>query len=191
MLTLWMVVIVLGVLELFETVLLAFLLRALGKLKRQGGFGSNQLLSPQEWGLAVGELAPPFAVSDHHENIVHLDDFHGKKRIVAFISPGCSACSGTIEALNAFVRNERAFAIFVLGGSDCEQNRAYASKQQAAMPILTDHAEEGKNAYHVQGVPFLFVLDEEGIIRAKGLVTNLERLQQVLMNAFAQEQVVH
>lgn len=190
MLTLWIVVIVLGVLELFETVLLVLLLRVLGQMKQQGGFASNQLPPPQEWGLAVGEQAPSFVVSDDKGNSIHLDDFHGEKRIVAFVSPGCSACSGTIEALNIFVRDEQTFAVFVLGGSDREQNRAYAAKQQTLMPILTDHAEVGKIAYRVQGVPFLFILDEEGIIRAKGLVTNRERLQQVLVNAFAQEQVV-
>ncbi len=183
-------IIVLWVLVLIETVLLVLLLRALGKIKQQKGFASNQLPSPQEWGLAVGEQAPPFTVSDHDGNSIQLDDFHGKKRIVAFVSPGCSACSGTIEALNTSVRDEQTFAVFVLGGSDREQNRAYAAKQQALMPILTDYAEVEKNAYRVQGVPFLFILDEEGNIRAKGLVTNRERLQQVLINAFSQEQVV-
>lgn len=190
MLTLWIVVIVLGVLELFETVLLVLLLRALGKLKQQKDFASNQLPSPQEWGLAVGEQAPLFVAADDKGNNVRLDDCYGKKRIVAFVSPGCSACSGTIEALNIYVRDEQPFALFVLGSSDHEQNRVYAARQQALMPILTDHTEVGKNAYRVQGVPFLFILDEEGIIRAKGLVTNHERLQQVLANAFAQEQVV-
>ncbi|HVB23008.1 MAG TPA: hypothetical protein VNG51_13785 [Ktedonobacteraceae bacterium] len=72
MLTLWIVVIVLGVLELFETVLLVLLLRVLGQMKQQGSFASNQLPPPQEGGLAVGKQAPSFTVSDDKGNSIHL-----------------------------------------------------------------------------------------------------------------------
>lgn len=56
MLTLWIVVIVLGVLQLFEIGLLMLLLRGLGELRQR-----RECSTSETWGIAVGEPAPSLA----------------------------------------------------------------------------------------------------------------------------------
>ncbi len=183
-------IIALWVLVLVETGLLLLLLRALGELKQQGKLLATQTPSFEMGGLDVGEQAPSFVAIDDDGTPVNLEDFSGRRRVLAFVSPGCPACGGAIEALNAVVREERDLVVLVLGGPDRERNRAYAAEHKAQMPIHTPTADV-KQAYRVQGVPFVFILDEAGLIRAKGPVNATEHVQNLLRTAFVQPSVVH
>jgi len=140
MLTLWIVVIVLGVLELFETALLVLLLRALGQIKQQGGLAGSQRQSSGINGLAVGEKAPSFVAVDQHDQTLRMDDFKGRKRILAFITPGCTPCAETIEVLNAFSQDAHDVAVLIVGDTDHQQNMMYAVEHHAQMPVLTPDA---------------------------------------------------
>jgi hypothetical protein len=42
------------------------------------------------------------------------------------------------------------------------------------------HDRELEQAYDVPGTPFLLVIDERGIIRAKGTVNNLEQVEGLI-----------
>lgn len=182
----WVIsIIALWMLVLFETVLLLLLLRALGQMKQQGTLTQKQTPSSEEWGLAVGEKAPPFVATDYEEKPVRLDDFQGQRRILAFLLPGCSSCDGTMKALDTFVRNEDAAIMLVIGGPDRDLNHAYATEHGTQIIVLTPTPAFNGELYCLQGVPFVFVLDEAGIIRAKGVVTNSEQLDQLLARAFA------
>ncbi len=122
----WIISIVaLWVLVLFETVLLLRLLRALGHMKQQGAF-TPPMNSSEEWGLAVGEQAPSFVATDYEDRPVQLADFHGQRRILAFTLPGCASCESTMKALDAFVQQEEAAVVLVIGGPDRDRNQAYA-----------------------------------------------------------------
>ena len=180
-----MSIIALWVLVLFETSLLLLLLRALGDLRQRGGTSSKvETFTPGEWGLPVGEKAPSFVVKDETGKTVRLEDFRGKRRILTFISPECHACSTTIEALNAFQREKRAITLLVIGELDKESNLAYARKNNAQMPILTPQYDLAMEVYRCRAIPFTFILDEEGIIRAKDLTTDGEALEMLLEKAF-------
>jgi len=179
--TLWIVsTVALWILVLFETGLLLFLLRALGELRQQGVFPGNQGQSSEEWGLEVGEQAPSFVATDYEGKPVQLDDFRGKRRVLAFISPGCSACSGTLDALNALSQEDEHLAILVLGDPDRHANQAYAAKHNAQIAILAPGPGFDKEVYRIMAIPFLFLLDEMGVIRAKRIVNNREDLQTLL-----------
>ena len=73
--------------------------------------------------------------------------------------------------------------MLVIGGVAKAANDAYALEQSAMMPILTPDATLAKEIYLVQEVPFVYILDESAIIRAKGVVNGLEHLQQLLVSA--------
>ncbi len=184
MLTLWIVVIVIGALQIFETVLLVFLLRGFGQMKQQGGFAGSQLQSPQEWGLAIGEKAPAFTGTDQDGNTVNVETYRGQRRILAFVAPGCSVCADVIAAMNAVVREKPDMVVLAVGDSDVERNHAYAVEHHASMPILATPSPVDKELYRVQGVPFVFIVDETDTIRAKSIVNDSERLHAVLQSAF-------
>ena len=184
MLVLWIVVIVLCVLVLFETVLLVGALRTLGELKQQGGMAGSQEQSSADWGLATGEKAPSFIAVDQDGHTINLEQFRGQKRIVAFISPGCSVCANVIAALNVVASEQPDMVVLAVGDSDLKRNHEYAIEHEARMPILTPSSSIAKDMYRVQGVPFVFVIDEIGTIRAKGIMNDSERLHALLRLAF-------
>lgn len=181
MLTLWIVVIVLGVLEIFETVLLVMLLRALGEIRQKGSGRSAGTVHHQDvGGLSVGEQAPSFVVMNPEGKPVSLENFEGQRRILAFISPGCPACASAISIFNAILKAERDFTILVIGGPDRELNRSYAAKHRLQVPILTPQSNFDQEEYLVPVIPFVFVLDETGIIRARGPVIDHPHMHNLL-----------
>jgi peroxiredoxin len=145
----------------------------------------NQVQASGEGGLSPGKKAPSFTATDYEGRVVRLDDFQGQRRILAFILPGCSSCTGTMSALNSFVQSEDVTKVFVIGGSDRELNHAYALEHETHLTVLTPTRDFHAGLYQIQGVPFVFVIDEAGIIRAKGVVNEDEQLQRLLAGAFA------
>ncbi|HLG65312.1 MAG TPA: redoxin domain-containing protein [Ktedonosporobacter sp.] len=169
---------------LFETVLLLLLLRALGELRQHmasSGTGQSRFFADR--GLPLESQAPMFVALDHEDRPVRLEDTQGRRRVLAFVSPGCPACETTIDALNDFLREQKSVAVFVIGGTDKKANRAYAAERKAEMPILTPDAKLAREVYLIQGIPFVYILDEKGVIKAKGIVNALEHLHQLLSEA--------
>lgn len=167
-------------LVLFETGLLLLLLRALGKLRQQGLLPSDNQME----GLNVGEQAPLFTALDHEGKSVSLNDFQGQRRILVFIAPGCPACSLAIEMLNNFLASDKDIVVLVLGATDHHLNRSYAVEQGALMNILAPESSKLKDIYRIPIFPFAYLLDEAGVIRARGFFTYREHLQSLLNDAF-------
>jgi methylamine dehydrogenase accessory protein MauD len=142
-------------------------------------------------GLDIGEKAPSFVTVDQDGNTIRLEDFRGRRCLLAFISPNCSACPGTIRVLDRFRSVERDVAVLVIGASDRELNAKFAAEYDTLVPILTPDPGLAMELYHVRAVPFLFALDETGVIRAKGVVNREEHLHTLLTTAYGRQQSYH
>lgn len=178
-------ILALWVLVLFETFLLALLLRALGELRQRGELsssGSTQAFV-EHIGLPISSQAPPFVAKDHNGASVKLEDTNGQWRIIAFISSGCGACAGAIEALNEFLGERQDFAVLIVGDTDLESNKAYAAEHAAIVPILTPEPMLTMEIYLVRRFPFVYIIDEAGVIRAKSTINNREHLRLLLEDA--------
>lgn len=81
--------------------------------------------------------------------------------------------------------------VLVVGGVDRISNRTLATEHNTKMPILTPPLNLARDIYLVRGIPFVYILDEKGIIRAKGVVNVPEHLQQLLMSANAPVPIPH
>lgn len=181
----WMIsIIALWVLVLFETVLLVLLLRALGEMRQQGRLSAGS--SQRQSELNVGEQAPSFTANAYGNESIRLENVRGRKSVLAFVSPGCSACAGAIEALNTLQGEDHNLALLVIGDADEQKNHAFALEHQAQMPILAANASLALDVYRIRGFPFVYLLDEQQIIRAKGTVNNYEHLQALMTVAFGQ-----
>ncbi len=192
MLTLSIVVIILCVLVLFETVLLMFLVRGLGKLKQAGvlSLTKQDSLPFADRGLAVGTQAPDFVAIDRDGRPISLNNSNGSWRILAFVSPGCPACAMTIQTLDETVQERPDIVVLIVGSAARAANTAYAIEQNTSIPILTPDATLAQEVYLVQGIPFIYILDEVGIIRAKGVVNLPEHLQQLLLRTSIPESLL-
>jgi peroxiredoxin len=171
------------VLVIIETVLLLLLLRVLGELRLKGVSPAHQSVQYSDLGgLAVGEQAPSFAARDQTGKEVKLEDVQGYRMLV-FLEPGCSACEGAITALNTLMRERPEFTVFAIGGLEQKLNLAYAVEHNAHMPIFTPDFDVGEKLYRVPMVPFDFILDETGLIRARGGVNHFGHIKELLIDA--------
>jgi methylamine dehydrogenase accessory protein MauD len=180
--------IALWILVIFETGLLLLLLRSLGEL-RQNGLLSSQ--DPQKSNLVVGERAPTFVTTDQNGTSVDSNAFQGKRCILAFVSPGCSACTGTITAIKTVMQDHNDLVVLLIGGPNNHRNKDYLRSQNIQLPILKGASELTTDLYHIHAYPSIFILDEEGLIRAKGVVNRYEDLQDLLSTAFSTIEVAH
>jgi hypothetical protein len=84
----------------------------------------------------------------------------GARRLVVFSSPTCPVCRELAPAIPSAAR-------------------------AAGVEALVVHDPEAERAWDVPGTPFVVVLDELGVVRAKGTVNNLEQLEGILDTARA------
>jgi peroxiredoxin len=131
-------------------------------------------------GIDTGEQAPPFEALDQEKKKIRLDDFWGKRLVLAFIIPGCPACPGTLKALNQVLQDQQNLVGLVVGGPDFEINKNYIKKHHIHFPFLTPYPDLAQKLYQVNTFPTVFIIDESGIIRARGLANRREHLQILL-----------
>lgn len=178
-------IVALWVLVLCETGLLLLLLRALGQLRLQNNATSGMDTSmPKDWGPSIGTQAPSFTAQTLQNRTVSLEDYQGRKRLLLFISPTCSACAQAIESLNVLHQNEPDLDLLVLGSTDYKANQAYAAERQLSVPILTPAQNLTSETYGIKAIPYALMLDEQGTVRAKGMAIEENYLQRLFEEAF-------
>ena len=113
--------------------------------------GPRGALEVDTEGPALGDVVPPSPAQAATGEVV-LVGGPGPNRLVLFSSPTCPLCQEVAPGISA-------------------------AAAAARMASLVLHDPELERAYDVPGTPFLLVLDELGIVRAKGTVNNLEQVE--------------
>jgi hypothetical protein len=108
-------------------------------------------------GPAVGEPVPAVDARGADGALVVIGG-PGVRRLVLFSSPTCIVCREVAPALPA------------------------AARAASLLPQIV-HDPEAERTFEVPGTPFLLVLDELGIARAKGTVNNLEQVEGLIDTA--------
>jgi hypothetical protein len=145
-----------------QWVLLVVLCVVVVALARQVGtlhlrLGPRGALEIDTEGPALGEPVPPIEARGADGVSVVLGG-PGVRRLVLFSSPTCIVCREVAPALPA------------------------AARAAALLPLIV-HDPDVERAFEVPGTPFLLVLDELGIVRAKGTVNNLEQVEGLIDTA--------
>jgi hypothetical protein len=145
-----------------QWVLLVVLSVVVVALARQVGtlhlrLGPRGALELDEEGPPLGEavLPLPARAADGTELVVGGP---GPRRMVVFTSPSCSVCRELAPAIPAA-----------------------ASSARVTAQVL--HDDEAERTWLVPGTPFVVILDEIGVVRAKGTVNNLEQIEGLLDTA--------
>ena len=175
----WLVsYIALWAIVLFQGVVIFVLLRQLGVIY----LGTAQGVAND--GLAVGTEAPDFSVRGLNGEPLSLASFRGTPLMLIFGSPTCAPCRGLIPDLNAFAQDRaEELRVLFLSRSDDESARRFASEQNIEVPVAAHPDEDLPNKYEARVTPFGFLVDDDGVIRAKGLTNNREHLELLLRNA--------
>jgi methylamine dehydrogenase accessory protein MauD len=132
-------------------------------------------------GLTVGEPAPALEVADldgrAHQLGALRDD--GRSTLLLFVSPSCPVCKSLLPAVKSSRKDERAWMDVILAsdGDAGEQREFVRSQGLEGIPYVVSAALG--LAYQVSRLPFAALLDERGVLRARGLVNSREHLESL------------
>jgi peroxiredoxin len=121
-------------------------------------------------GPRVGTPAPEIDAEDFDGKRVKLSDYRGKVVVVVFWASWCAPCCAMIPHERNLVERHRDKP-FVMIGVNNDQNpdkaKEITAAQQMTWPVLrTDRLDGALNRlYGVSGIPSVFVIDAEGILR--------------------------
>jgi len=143
------------VMVLILAVVVVALARQIGTLHLR--LGPRGALEVDTEGPALGEAPPPLPGIDATGARV-LVGGPGPARLILFSSPTCSICREVAPGIGA------------------------AASAGRMVPVVL-HDPELERVYDVPGTPFVLVMDELGIVRAKGTVNNLEQVEGLVDTA--------
>src|SRR5215216_5050232 len=155
---LWIIVVVL-------IVLVILLYRQLGIMY----LGSAEGVSRD--GIAPGTKAPEFDLKDQYDNPQRLSDYRGRPTVLLFGSPHCSPCRILLPQLHDWAKAHPEVGIVWLNAASEEESLKFASDTGATLPIAPYSPQENLlDKYRVRVTPFMFLVDESGVVKVKGLV---------------------
>jgi methylamine dehydrogenase accessory protein MauD len=130
-------------------------------------------------GPKPGEAAPAFELVDLGGRAVRLGGATAKSTLLFFLSPACPVCKKLLPILESIARDEARWLSIVLA-SDGERAEHEAFRRRARLesyPYLL--SSELGMTYRVAKLPHAVLIDERGVIRAKGLVNSREQLESL------------
>ena len=169
-LVLWLLVIVLSV-------VVVALARQIGTLYLR--LGPRGALEMDDEGPPLGEAPQPLEASDGDGRPVHIGG-PGDAQLLMFVSPGCHVCDQVLPSLPV-VAHDAHLSPIVITDADAEETALVFARKAVAAPVVA--GIEIAQRYEVPGTPFVVVLDDMGIVRAKGTVNNLEQMEGLVSTA--------
>jgi peroxiredoxin len=116
----------------------------------------------------VDKPAPDFSAFTLDGRTVSLADFRGQKKVVvAFWASWCGPCRLEMPTLIQFYKNNHSdssdFEILAVSiDEDPKEAANFATAMKLNFPVLVDPRQKVANAYGVEGIPTMFVIDKDG-----------------------------
>jgi methylamine dehydrogenase accessory protein MauD len=167
---LWGVVLLLGF-------LLLGLLRALGILRWQ--LEQLEMTTPRRLGrdgLKPGTKAPDFALPGPSAGDVSLGDFAGRELLLVFTQTGCEPCHQIVPALNR-IQQAGDLQVLAVTHGDLQAVADWVRETGALFPVAAQHNWSISRRYEVFATPFAFLIDAQGVVQAKGIVSQEQHLR--------------
>ena len=132
-------------------------------------------------GPGVGEKSPRLEVQALAGNPITIGATlaPGRALLMLFVSQSCPICKKLIPVAIDFAESERLDVLFVGDADAAEQNKLVT--QFGIDPHRFVNGPEIGMAYRVDKLPYAVLLDDEGVISAKGLVNSREHLESLII----------
>jgi peroxiredoxin len=128
----------------------------------------TRLLRESEQPELVEKPAPDFSAFTLDGRTVSLADFRGQKKVVvAFWASWCGPCRLEMPSLIQFYKNNHSdssdFEILAVSIDEDPKDAAnFATAMKLNFPVLVDPRQKMANAYGVEGIPTMFIIDKAG-----------------------------
>lgn len=113
--------------------------------------------------------APDFTLQSIDGNIISLGNFRGKPVILVFWRVNCPSCEYQMPFLQAFYEkrsDEKIALVTVNVGEPPSMVAEYVARHGLTFPVLLDTRQQVAQTYGIIGVPFTFLIDADGFIKA-------------------------
>jgi methylamine dehydrogenase accessory protein MauD len=133
-------------------------------------------------GPKEGEASPIFDLVDLDKRRVTIggENAGGKSSLVFFLSPSCPVCKKMLPILKSAARTESRWLEIVLAsdGEPSEAERFVSAQGLGEFPYIL--SQELGMRYRVGKLPYAVLIDETGVVRAKGLINTREHLESLI-----------
>ena len=133
-------------------------------------------------GPKVGDKSPVFELIDLENRPVMIGAAHadGRSHLLMFVSPTCPVCKKLLPIAKSVANAESRWLdlIFTSDGEPSEQDAFIARHQLESYPFVL--SSEVGMTYRVSKLPYAVLIDDEGVVRAKGLVNTREHLESIV-----------
>ncbi len=132
-------------------------------------------------GLIVGQPAPAMTVEDMEGRRLGLGAPREDARntLVRFVSPTCPMCKVLLPVLKSTQRSESDWLDIVLASDGEEvEHRTFRERQGLASFSSVLSPALGMS-YQVNRLPYAVLLDERGVVLARGLINSREHLESL------------
>lgn len=116
-------------------------------------------------GLKQGSVAPSFRLPDVHGDEVALDDYRGRRVLLAFTDPDCGPCETILPELEA-LHDQGDMAVLMISRGDPDANRRKVDEHGIGFPVLLQNHWEVSRRYGIFVTPVSFLIDEQGVTEA-------------------------
>ncbi|NLJ62824.1 MAG: methylamine dehydrogenase accessory protein MauD [Alcaligenaceae bacterium] len=130
-------------------------------------------------GPEVGDAAPTFELNDllGRPQTIGMPSPHSQ--LLFFLSPTCPVCKKLMPILRSIASTEKSWLRVVLA-SDGEMPEHLAFYKQANLdPFPYILSTSLGMSFHISKLPYAVLMDENGVIRAKGLINSREQLESL------------
>ena len=170
--------VVLWIAVLSLAIVVLALLRQLGVLHERIAPAGALMLNR---GLTVGERAPMVDVValDGERRRLGEPREDGRSTLLVFISPTCPVCKSLLPILQSGRRAERDWLEIILASDgEVAQHLEFARRNGLLELPYVLSAPLGRS-FQVSRLPYAALLDEAGVLRARGLVNSREHLESL------------
>jgi methylamine dehydrogenase accessory protein MauD len=132
-------------------------------------------------GPGVGEKSPKMEVHALAGNAITVGGplAAGKAMLMLFVSQTCPICKKLIPIAVNFAKSERLDVLFV-GDADLAEQKKLIAQFDLDEHCFVNGPEVGM-AYRVDKLPYAVLLDDQGVIAAKGLVNSREHFESLII----------
>ncbi len=133
-------------------------------------------------GPKEGESAPVFELIDLRRRRIKIGgpSAAGKSILLFFLSPTCPVCKKMLPILRSIARAESRWLeiVFASDGEPAEHERFLTAQHLDDFPYVL--SQPLGITYRVGKLPYAVLIDEDGVVRAKGLINTREHLESLI-----------